>query len=67
MILELASNDEIRILLDLADNPRHDVKTTTETGRLAVIIPDYLYDRFQKYQSLESSPPKEPKKNGSKK
>jgi hypothetical protein len=67
MILELSSNAEIRILLDLADNPRHDVKMTTETGRLAVVIPDYLYDRFKQYQSLESSPPKEPKKSGSKK
>lgn len=67
MIYELASNDEIRILLDLADSPRYDVQTTTETGRLAVVIPDYLYDRFLKYQSLESSSPKEPKKSGSKK
>jgi len=67
MIYETASNDEIRILLDLADNPRHDVKTTTETGRMAVVIPDYLYERFQQYQSLEASPPKEPKKSGSRK
>lgn len=64
MIYEPTSNDEIRVLLDLADNPRHDVKTTTETGRLAVVIPDYLYDRFQRYQSLESSSPVEPKKSG---
>lgn len=67
MLYELSSNDEIRVLLDLADNPRHDVKTTTETGRLAVVIPDYLYERLQQYQSLESSSPKEPKKSGSKK
>ena len=60
MIYEPTSNDEIRVLLDLADNPRHDVKTTTETGRLAVVIPDYLYGRFQRYQSLESSSPIEP-------
>ena len=66
MIYELISNDEIRILLDLADSPRYDVKTTTETGRRAVVIPDYLYDRFLRYQSLESSPPTEPKKSGSK-
>ena len=67
VIYEPAGNHEIRILLDLADNPRHDVKTTTETGRLAVVIPDYLYDRFQKYLSLEASPPVVPKKSGSKK
>lgn len=58
---------ELRILLDLADDARHDVQTTTETGRLAVVIPDYLYERFQQYQSLESSSPKEPKKSGSRK
>ena len=67
MIYEPKSNAEIRILLDLANNPRHEVKMTTETGRLAVVIPDYLYERFQQYQSLKSSPPKEPKKSGSKK
>lgn len=67
MIYEPTSNDDIRILLDLADNPRHDVKATTETGRMAVVIPDYLYDRFLQYQSLKSSSPKEPKKSGSKK
>ena len=66
VLYQPSSNDEIRILLDLADDPRHHVKTTTETGRLAVVIPDYLYDRFLKYQSLESSPPIEPKKSGSK-
>jgi len=67
VIYEPASNDEIRILLDLADDPRHHVKTTTETGRMAVVIPDYLYERFQQYQSLEASPPEVPKKSGSKK
>jgi hypothetical protein len=65
VIYEPATNDEIRILLDLADNPRHDVKTTMETGRVAVVVPDYLYARFQTYQSLESSSPVVPKKNGS--
>ena len=66
VLLEIASNDEIRVLLDLADDPRHDVATTTETGRLAVIVPDYLHERYKRYRSLESSSPREPK-NGSKK
>lgn len=56
---------ELQILLDLADKPRRDVKTTTETGRFAVVIPEELYERLQKYLSLsESSSPKEPKKKG---
>lgn len=67
MIFQPEHYGEIRILLDLADDPRHDVQTTMETGRLAVVIPDYLYERFQQYQSLESSSPKEPKKSGSRK
>jgi hypothetical protein len=65
VIYEPATNGEIQVLLDLANDPRHDVKTTMETGRLAVVVPDYLYERFQTYQSLESSPPVVPKKNGS--
>lgn len=67
VLLDIESNDEIRVLLDLADNPRHDVATTTETGRLAVIVPDYLHERYKRYRSLESSSPIEPKKSGSKK
>lgn len=67
MIFQPDNYGQIRVLLDLADNPRHDVKTTTETGRLAVVIPDYLYERYKQYQSLESSSPIEPKKSGSKK
>ena len=56
----------VRILLDLADDPRHDVVSTSEYPRPAVIVPDYLYERWERYLSLESSPPEEPK-NGSKK
>jgi len=67
MIHVLTSNSEIKIFLDLAEDPRHDVKTTMEPGRLAVVVPDYLYERFQQYQSLESSSPIEPKKSGSQK
>lgn len=58
---------EVTVLLDLADDPQHDVKTTTEFGPLAVVVPDELLLRFHVYQSLTpSSPPKEPKKKGSK-
>jgi len=67
MIYVVKDNSEIKVFLDLAVDPRHDVKTTMEPGRLAVDVPDYLYERFQQYQSLESSSPKEPKKSGSKK
>jgi hypothetical protein len=59
------SPDTLRVLLDLAENPRHDVKTTTDYERLAVVVPDELYERFQQYQNLsESSSPEEPKKRG---
>jgi hypothetical protein len=51
----------LRILLDLADNPR-DVKITTEFEGPAVVVPDELYERYVMYQSLDSSSPKEPKK-----
>ena len=54
MLFEPDDWADVRVLLDLADNPRHDVKTTTETGNTAVIIPDYLYERFLAYKSLES-------------
>jgi len=66
MIYVLNDNSEIKVFLDLAVNPRHDVKTTMEPGRLAVDVPDYLFERFQQYQSLKSSSPIEPKKSGSK-
>lgn len=55
----------VRVLLDLANRP-DDVATTTDHGRLAVIIPDELYERYQQYQALTiSSPPVVPKKKGS--
>jgi len=53
-------------LLDLADDRRH-VRTSTDYPSLALVVPDYLYERWERYQSLESSPPTEPKKSGSKK
>jgi hypothetical protein len=55
------SADTVRVLLDLADN-RRDVQTTTDYGSLSVRVPDYLYERWVKYQSLDSSSPIEPKK-----
>ena len=54
----------LRILLDLADNPK-DVKTTTDFEGPAVVVPDDLYERYLTYQSLDSSSPKEPKKKES--
>lgn len=56
----------VRVLLDLAVDPRRHVVTTTEYASLAVVVPDYLYERWEKYLSLEASPPEVPKKNGSK-
>ncbi len=54
---------ELRILLDLADDPRHDVATTTDTSQMGVVIPEELYQRLLTYKSLsDSSSPKEPKK-----
>ena len=54
----------LRILLDLADNPK-DVKTTTDFEGPAVVVPDELYQLYLTYQSLDSSSPKEPKKKES--
>ena len=51
----------LRVLLDLADNPK-DVKTTTDFDGPAVVVPDELYERYLTYQSLDSSSPIEPKK-----
>lgn len=56
----------VSVLLDLADRPR-DVATTTDFERLAVVIPDELYERFQVYQSLSASPDPAPKKKASRK
>jgi hypothetical protein len=57
----------VRVLLDLADDPRHHVVSTSDYPSPAVVIPSYLYERWKTYMSLEASPPKEPKKNGSRK
>ena len=58
---------ELQVLLDLADNPRRDVKTTTDTPHMGVVISEELYQRLLTYKSLsESSPPKEPKKRSAK-
>lgn len=63
-VVMIESTEMLRALLDLADNPK-DVQTTTDYGTLAVVVPDELYDRFNKYQNLsESSPPEEPKRRG---
>lgn len=53
---------ELRVLLDLADDPRHDVATTTDVSG-GVVIPEALYERLLTYNALsESSPPVVPKK-----
>ena len=41
-----------RILLDLADNKK-DVKTDSQGPRLALVVPDQLWDKYEKYQSVE--------------
>lgn len=57
---------QVSVLIDLADHPR-DVASTTDFGVPAVIVPDELLERYEKYLSLEeSSSPKEPKRKGSK-
>lgn len=61
------TDEVLKTLLDLADDPRHDVRATMDYGGFSVVIPEYLYERFTQYRSLKSSPPKEPKKSGSKK
>lgn len=40
-----------RILLDLADN-RKDVKTDSQGPRLALLVPDELWERYERYQGL---------------
>jgi hypothetical protein len=58
MIFEPEDWADVKILLDLADNPKRDVVTTTDTPRTAVIISDELYDRFLQYKSLKETPQK---------
>ena len=41
-----------RILLDLADNPKQ-VKTDTQGPSLSLVVPDELWTRYEKYQSVE--------------
>ena len=60
-VVHISAQEELRILLDLADHSR-DVATTTDYTGLAVVVPDDLYERYLTYQSLDSSPPVEPKK-----
>lgn len=48
-----------RVLLDLADNPK-DVQTDTQGPRLALLVPDELWSRYEQYQGVQE-------KKGSKK
>ena len=59
MITYVPRPGELRVLLDLADDPRHDVATTTDTEGFGVVIPEKLFERLQQYKSLS---PKEPRK-----
>lgn len=41
--------EQVRILLDLADDPR-DVATDSQGPSLSVVIPDDLWNRYEQYQ-----------------
>jgi hypothetical protein len=41
-----------RALLDLADSIYH-VNTTSDTPSLGLVVPEYLYDRYQQYLATE--------------
>lgn len=43
----------VRALLDLADRPK-DVATSSDYERLALVVPDYLYERYQTYLGQEA-------------
>lgn len=43
------------VLLDLADSV-NDVQTTTATPQLGLVIPEYLYERYQQYLELDTEP-----------
>ena len=58
MIFEPDDWNDVKILLDLAKDPKRDVAPTTVTPRTAVIIPDELYERFLQYKSLKETPQK---------
>jgi hypothetical protein len=66
VIVHPVDSQTLRVLLDLADNVA-DVATTTDYPTLAVIVPDDLYQRYLRYQAIDSSPPVVPKKSGAKK
>lgn len=53
--------DVVRILLDLADN-RKDIKTDSQGSKLAVIVPDDVWERYERYQ--KTSEDKGSKKGG---
>lgn len=40
-----------RVLFDLADNPKV-VKTDTQGPDMVLVVPDELWDRYEKYQAL---------------
>lgn len=61
VVVHYDSNWTLKVLIDLADNPK-DVKITTAFDGSAVVIPDELYERYLTYQSLDSSSPIEPEK-----
>lgn len=48
-----------RVLIDLADNKR-DVQTTTDHRTLSFRVPDYLRERWKRYQNLDATPPETP-------
>lgn len=56
-VIMIKDNSELRILLDLADDPRRDVATDSSYTGLAVVVPDVLHERYLKYLSLDSSSP----------
>lgn len=45
--------DLVRVLVDLADSVYH-VETTTDTPGLGLVIPEYLYERYQFYLEVEA-------------
>lgn len=61
MIYEPEDWSDVKILLDLADDPKRDVQTTTVTPRLAVVISEELYARLQKYKGLKPTSKREKK------
>ncbi len=57
------TQQQIQVLLDLADDPQHDIHSTMDYGPFALVVPDELMLRYHTYMALTpSSPPEEPKK-----